>query len=124
MYSAYANSTEVTEYIEREMRGCGTRRGTEYNYVETFTLTPDAKTITPSEIIELRNRHQKMLMEGLKKRGGWGNPDAIKWASDHDIHGLDDGSVAALYGYDAIITSGLDNYAVILNRTKAIFKGK
>lgn len=122
MYSAYANGTKVTEYIEREMRGYGARRGIDYNYIETFTITPDTKTITPNEIIELRNQHQKMLMEEFKKRGGWKNEEAVKWASEHDAYSLDDGSFAALYGYDVILTHGIDNYAIILNRTKVIFK--
>lgn len=122
MYSAYSNGTSITEYIEREMAGYKARRGADYNYIETFTLTSDAKTITPNEIIELRNGYQKKLMDELKKRGGWKSEEAIKWASDHDIHSLDDGSVAALFGYDAILTSGIDDYAVILNRTKVIFK--
>lgn len=123
MYSVYSNGTSVTEYMEREMNGYKARRGSDYSYTETFTLAPGAKTITPEEIIELRNGYQKNLMEEFKKRGGWKNEEAIEWASNHDIHSLDDGSVAALFGYDAIITHGIDDYAVILNRTKVIFLG-
>lgn len=122
MYSVYNNGTTITEYMEREMNGYRARRGIEYNYIETFTLAPDAKTITPNEIIELRKTSQERLNEEFKKRGGWSNPEAIKWASEHDMSHLDDGAFAALLGYDAILASEIDNYAIILNRTKCIFK--
>ena len=122
MYSVYNNGTTITEYMEREMNGYRARRGIEYNYIDTFTLAPDAKTITPNEIIELRRTSQERLNEEFKKRGGWSNPEAIKWASEHDMSHLDDGAFAALLGYDAILASEIDNYAIILNRTKCIFK--
>lgn len=122
MYAAYSNATTVTEYLEREMAGYGARRGTEHNYVETFTLTKDAKTITPEEIRELRQITQSNIMAGFKERGGWSSTEALEWASKHDVSKMDDGSFAALLGYDAILTHGLDDYAVILNRTKVIFK--
>jgi uncharacterized protein with gpF-like domain len=123
MYSVYNNGTQITEYMEREMRGYGARRGAEYNYIETFTLTPDAKTISPEEIAKLRNRMQSDIMSGIGDRGGWGNKDALKWAEEQgSILNLDDGSFAAALGYDAILSSGVDNYAVILNRTKMIIK--
>lgn len=124
MYSVYNNGTSITEYMEREMNGYRARRGIDFSYTETFTLVPNAKTITPNEIQELRNNYQKKLMEEFKNRGGWKSEEAINWASNRDIHGLDDGSVAALFGYDAILTHGIDDYAVVLNRTKIIFKGE
>lgn len=122
MYSVYNNGTSITEYMDREMNGYRERRGIDYSYTETFTLIPEAKTITPNEIIDLRNEYQKNLMDEFEKRGGWKNKEAMEWASNHDIHGLDDGAVAALFGYDAILTHGIDDYAIILNRTKCIFK--
>ncbi|HCJ37810.1 MAG TPA: hypothetical protein DHV37_05730 [Erysipelotrichaceae bacterium] len=122
MYSVYANNTEVTEYIEQEMRRYSARRGIDYNYIETFTLTPDARTVTPNEIIELRQSYNKKLMAEFKERGGWKSSDAMAWAEEHDISGLDDGSFAALMGYDAILTHGIDDYAIVLNRTKLIIK--
>lgn len=122
MYAAYSNGTTVTEYMEREMAGYGASRGIEYNYVETFTLTQDAKIITPDEIRELRQTTQSNIMAEFKERGGWSSTEAVEWASKHDVSKMDDGSYAALMGYDAILTHGFNDYAVILNRTKVIFK--
>lgn len=122
MYSVYSNGTSITDYMKREMNGYAARRGIDFNYVETFTLDPSAKTITPNEIFELRQKKQKEIMDGLKARGGWKSEEAIKWAEKMGENlSLDDGSFAAALGYDAIITSGIDDYAVILNRTKVIF---
>lgn len=122
MYAVYNNGTTITEYMTREINGYRARRGVDYNYIETFTLAPNAKTITPDEITNLRNERQKKLMKEFEERGGWKSKEAIKWASSHDISGLDDGAVAAMFGYDAILTHGIDDYAIILNRTKVIFR--
>lgn len=126
MYAVYNNGTVVNEYMEREMNGYRVRRGAEHSYTETFTLVPDAKTITPNELIALRREVQEKINAEFKARGGWRSEEAINWASEHDVsyNRYDDGSFAALMGYDAILTSGLDDYAVILNRTKVIFKGE
>lgn len=126
MYAVYNNGTVVNEYMEREMNGYRARRGAEHSYTETFTLVPDAKTITPNELIALRREVQEKINAEFKARGGWRSEEAINWASEHDVsyNRYDDGSFAALMGYDAILTSGLDDYAVILNRTKVIFKGE
>jgi len=125
MYAVYDNGIVINEYMEREMNGYRARRGTEHSYTETFTLVPDAKTITPNELIALRREVQEKINVEFKARGGWRSKEAIEWASEHDVgyNRYDDGSFAALMGYDAILTSGIDNYAVILNRTKVIFKG-
>lgn len=125
MYSVYANGTTVTDYMTKEMNAYKQRRGAEYNYLETFTLTTDAKTITPEEISKLRQDYKDNIIKKFNDLGGWGNPDAIKWASEHDISNkFDDGTFAALLGYDAIVSHGIDDYAVILNRTKLIFLGE
>lgn len=123
MYSVYTNGTSINEYMEREINGYRNRRGAEHNYVETFTLEPGAKTITPNKIIELRREAQKNLMAEFEKRGGWDSESALEWVKAHDRRNLDDGSFAALMGYDAILTHDIDDYAVILNRTKCIFLG-
>ena len=123
MYSVYSNGTKITKYMEKEMEGYGFRRGTDYNYIETFTLSKDANTITPNQITELREKVQNKITSGLKERGGWGSKEARDWAEKYgSILVLDDGSLATLFGYDAILTSGIDDYAIILNRTKVIFK--
>lgn len=124
MYSVYTNGTSINEYMEREINGYRNRRGAEHNYIETFTLEPGAKTITPNEIIALRRETQNNLLAEFEKRGGWNSKSALEWAKEHDRRGLDDGSFAALMGYDAILTHDIDDYAVILNRTKCIFLGE
>lgn len=43
----------------------------------------------------------------------------------YDIRKVDEGTVAAMYGYDAMYTGeGEEGYLIILNRTKVIFKGE
>lgn len=122
MYAVYENGTTVTEYMAKEMRGYSGKQ--KFAYVETFTLTSDAKIITTKEIAKERAELNQRIMKGIQERGGYGNKEALEWASQvGDCLKYDDGTFAALLGYDAIVTKDeVDNYAVVLNRTKCIFR--
>ena len=75
------------------------------SYIETMTLTPDAKIITYNEL------GQKVRDMGQK---GW---NIMSNAKTNDY-----GVLAAQLGYDAIYVES-SNYAVVLNRTKLIING-
>lgn len=122
MYCCYDYGNVISETTKNEMIRYGANR--EFAYTETFTLSKDAKTITTSELNEIQQKYSKNIMNGLMERGGWTNKDAIAWADERNNLVQDAGSFAAALGYDAVIVdNGLDNYAIILNRTKVIFKG-
>lgn len=49
---------------------------------------------------------------------------AVNDGGDADTIAAITGSIAGTrFGYDAILTHGLDDYAIVLNRTKCIFLG-
>ena len=122
MYCCYDYGNVISETTKNEMIRYGANR--EFAYTETFTLSKDAKTITTSELNEIQQKYSKNIMNGLMERGGWTNKEAIAWADERNNLVQDTGSFAAALGYDAVIVdNGLDNYAIILNRTKCIFKG-
>lgn len=122
MYCCYDYGTTVSQTTKDEMIRYGANR--EFAYTETFTLSKEAKTITMSELNKIQQEYSSSIMEGLKERGGWSSQEAIAWADERNNLVQDSGSFATALGYDAIIVdNGLDNYALILNRTKVIFKG-
>ncbi len=123
MYCCYDYGKVISETTKNEMIRYGANR--EFAYTETFTLSKDAKTITISELNKVQQEYSKSIMNGLMERGGWSNENAIAWADERNHLVSDSGLFAASLGYDAvIIDNGLDNYAIILNRTKVIFKGE
>lgn len=122
MYGSYNLGTKVTEQMSQDMIAYGSNL--KFANVETFTLLEDSKIITSSELTKLQTEFSSKIMSGLKERGGWGSEEAIKWADERSSLVSDSGTFAAALGYDAIIVdNGMDNYCIILNRTKVIFKG-
>lgn len=123
MYCCYDYGTVISETTKNEMIRYGANR--EFAHTETFTLSKEAKTITMSELNKVQQEYSSNIMEGLMERGGWSSQEAIKWADERSHLVQDAGSFATALGYDAVIVdNGLDNYAIILNRTKCIFKGE
>lgn len=122
MYGSYSLGTKVTEKMKQDMISYGSNL--EFANVETFTLSEDAKIITSSELTNLQIEFSSNILRQLRKRGGYGNEEAVKWAEERSSLVSDSGTFAASLGYDAIIVdNGMDNYCIILNRTKVIFKG-
>lgn len=122
MYGSYNLGTKVTEQMSQDMIAYGSH--SKFANVETFTLSEGSKIITSSELTKLQVEFSSKIMSGLKERGGWGSEEAIKWADERSSLVSDSGTFAAALGYDAIIVdNGMDNYCIILNRTKVIFKG-
>lgn len=122
MYGSYNLGTKVTEQMSQDMIAYGSNL--RFANVETFTLSEGSKIITSSELTKLQTEFSSKIMSGLKERGGWGSEEAIKWADERSSLVSDSGTFAAALGYDAIIVdNGMDNYCIILNRTKIIFKG-
>lgn len=85
--------------------------------VETFTVTPDAKFINYDDLRKLKENEITELSSS-------GNYDKM-----NEIFNMDNGSYATIKGYDGI--TGVYNFvskdnddAIILNRTKVIFKGE
>lgn len=171
MYAASTNGTEVTDSIREEMayyQEKGEERINEgdikaVHNVETFTLTPDAKTIDYYEAKDQLSDYKwkKYAMESPDAREGdderilefnarlleeskkTSRSEAREMLKNEDERlfavyeyaydkSLDDemnvGTYAAMRGYDAVIhrdkyaSEGECDYAVILNRTKVIFK--
>lgn len=87
-----------------------------YSYVETMTLTPDAKVITYNKLRQMYMDEQYTMLEKLTEE------EYMRW-QDNRISDL--GSYAAAKGYDAINAEGhgkSGSYTVILNRTKCIIR--
>jgi len=121
MYGSYNLGTEVTEQMREDMITYGA--ASKFAYIETFTLSEDAKIITSSELTKLSEEFSSKVMDEFKKRGGWTNEAAAEWADERLSLRNDYGAFAASLGYDAILVdNGMDSYCVILNRTKVIFK--
>jgi hypothetical protein len=108
----------MSKYIERNLD-----RITDYgdlqidvkSAVETFTVTPDAKFISYDNLRELKEKEITELSSS-------GNYDKM-----NEIFNMDNGSYAAMKGYDGItevynFVSKANDDAIILNRTKVIFK--
>ena len=122
MYGSYNLGTKVIEQMKKDMISYGST--SKFANVETFTLSEDSKIITSSELTKLKTEFSSKIMSGFQERGGWGNEEAIKWADERSSLMNDSGAFASALGYDAIIVdNGVDNYCIILNRTKVIFKG-
>lgn len=121
MYAAYNEGTEVADDVKRTMEEYKNQREGSFSKVETFTLTPDAKVISVQELNELKksllDKRQQIIDEmGFTK-------EAIDIARKVSYAGENDGCLAARLGYDVIVQeTSYDKYAVILNRTKVIFK--
>lgn len=117
MYCASDTSGKITKGIKNEMKkykDINESRGNKHSFIETFTLSPDAKIIKYQDVIKEKIK----LVEKLEKENA---SEEIQDLYD----GLDEGSVAALLGYDAILVDGKGDsgsYTVILNRTKLIIK--
>jgi len=121
MYGTYSLGTKVTEKMKQDMISYGSNL--KFANVETFTLSEDAKIITSSELTNLQMEFSSKIMRWFRERGGFKNEEAVKWAEDRSLLVNDSGTFAASLGYDAIIVdNGMDNYCIILNRTKVIFK--
>lgn len=101
---------------------------------ETLTLDPSAKIIKYDDIPKLRSRaieDAKAKHKQILKDNGWDEFDdefdaeKKRWHNEEShIENMDDGALAALYGYDAINAEGhgkSGSYTVVLNRTKCIF---
>ena len=101
MYGAYENGVKVSEYVESVMAHY--KRGREFAYVETFTLDPSAKIINASEIGPLKTNFSQGIMGEIRKRGGFGNKEAVEWADMVNNAIQDDGTFAAMMGYEQII---------------------
>lgn len=119
MYGVYENGTSITEEMKREIRAYKRDKET---FIETFTLSEDARTVKMSELPDLVIQKRKELVNYVKK-SGW-SQEAIDKVADADKASSDYGQFAALLGYDAIIVDTLDKYVVVLNRTKLIIKGE
>lgn len=100
MYTIGNSDGIISDYMKESIANYekknANKRGEFVSYVETLTMTPDAKIIDIDELADLRERGQNM----------------------------DIGVFGVLKGYDAIqVDEGEGNsYTVILNRTKCIFK--
>lgn len=106
-----------------------------FSYTETLTLDPSAKIIKYDEINDLRREQEEKIKLMLKEKNK-GLDEILdsdkrsenkKWrdAKLSELRDMDDGSFAAMLGYDAINAEGhgaSGSYTVILNRTKVIFK--
>lgn len=102
------------------------------SYTETITLDKSAKIINHSEIFRLKETVLNELDDKQwdEKQGAKNREEAIaiekKYRQKYEaIEDLDDGSFAALLGYDAINAEGhgeSGSYTVILNRTKVIIR--
>lgn len=100
------------------------------SYTETLTLDPSAKVITYKDLrykkeMQVDKIRNEILSLGLPpeetRKALAEHPNYLKYRD------MDDGSFAALLGYDAINAEGhgqSGSYTVILNRTKVIFKGE
>lgn len=115
----------IDEYVEQTIT-----KSTAKTYVETITLDPSAKVITYKDLqykkeMQVDKISNEILSLGLSpeetKKALAEHPNYLKYRD------MDDGSFAALLGYDAINAEGhgqSGSYTVILNRTKVIFKGE
>lgn len=106
MYSSWNKGTEPTKMISDSVAGYAQGKT---GKVETFTLSKDAKIITHKEAVRLKDKMD----------------DIVDSKGEHPYRSMDEGCIAALYGYDAIRVGG-ENIGdlVVLNRTKCIFKGE
>lgn len=117
MYCASDTTGKVTSGMKQEMnkyKDINESRGNKHSFIETFTLSEDARIIKYQDVIKEKIK----LVERLEAENA---SEEIQDLYD----GLDEGSVAALLGYDAILVEGRGSsgsYTVILNRTKLIIK--
>lgn len=106
-------SKGVTSEIQK-YEGINNARGSKESYIETMTLSKDAKIINYKDVIKEKiNLINKMENQGLDE------------SKVDTVDGLDEGSIAALLGYDAIRVDGFGDsgsYTVVLNRTKLIIE--
>lgn len=99
------------------------------HYVETLTLDPSAKIISHTELADMRAKEVSDGLARLPELALKGDMESISRINDYakKINDMDDGSYAAMKGYDAINAEGhgaSKSYTVVLNRTKVIFKGE
>lgn len=104
MYSSWNKGTEPAEMISNSVAGYAQGKT---GKVETFTLSKDAKIITHKEAVRLKDKMD----------------DIVDSKGEHPYRSMDEGCIAALFGYDAISIGREDmGDLVVLNRTKCIFR--
>ena len=103
-----------------------------YSYVETLTLSSDAKIIKYDDLLDLKAK-KYLERRDLTDKVEWRGKTEEEYQQDlkkareyaNSIMRLNDGVFAVLMGYDAINAEGhgeSGSYTVILNRTKMIIK--
>lgn len=104
MYSSWNKGTEPAKMISDSVAGYAQGKT---GKVETFTLSKDAKIITHKEAVRLKDKMD----------------DIVDSKGEHPYRSMDEGCIAALFGYDAISIGREDmGDLVVLNRTKCIFR--
>lgn len=97
--------------------------GTPSTYVETLTLDPSARIIEFGDLRELKSR----TIEGFRQTGQMLEEYEGARERIRELERMNDGSFAAMKGYDAINAAGhgeSGSYTVVLNRTKLIILGE
>lgn len=134
---AQSNIAEVRKQAQQEKERILKMPPTEYakrfSKIETMTLDPSSKVIKYNDISKLRQKmidNAKTKHKQILKDNGWDEFDdefdveKKRWRQEEsDIKNMDDGTLATLFGYDAINAEGhgqSGSYTVILNRTKCI----